>query len=318
MSGKPTKLKPSSEPSEPSGTSEPTVTPISGKFQQLQHDMGVALTQGINSNNRLDRIEKIMETITTSMAQSQQETNESLKVLATNLNALVVQLGKTQAKSEKILVDGDGDVVMTSYDIPSNHLSGGDSFKGTDVDVERFVAMCSRQFKYYRSFYSTETKRVEFIESHLGSASDWYYQFLSEEQKNNPNSELLLNELTKYYLTKSPDTLKLRKLTKLTHRWGNAVEFVTKFRLYATSLHIPEILQLQYFEERVQPLVKKKLMDLEPESRTMEKYYQMLMTYDHERDRHWTPEQLRGSRPTQSKPDWKDKKKNNFGEKKNN
>jgi len=226
-----------------------------------------------------------------------------------------------QNKPEKLFVDADGDVVMTSYDVPSNHLPSGNPFKGKDTDVERFVSMCQRQFRYYLNFYSTEIKRVEFIESHLGPASEWYYLFLSEEQKNNPNSELLLKDFTEYYLTKSPDTLKLRRLTNLTRKWGNAVEFVTKFKLYANKLQIPEILQLQYFEERVQPLVRRKLMDLEPRSRTIENYYQMLMTYDSERDRHWTPEQLKNNRSLphkQDKQEWKDKKKPNSWDKRNN
>jgi len=310
MSEKPAREKTSSGDG---GNSEPTVTPTTGRFQQLQYDMGVALNHGINSNNRLDRIEKIVE----SMVQSQKETNDCLKLLWNNMSELVVQLTKNQGKSESILVDGDGDVVMTSYDVPSNHIAGGDSFKGKDTDVERFVAFCRRQFKYYQSFYATEKKRVEFIEAHLGPASEWYYIFLNESQKNNPDSDVLLNELTKHYLTQAPETLTLRKLSKLTHKWGNAVDFVTKFKLYATSLKVPEVMQLQLFEERIQPLVREKLMDLEPKSRKIDTYCQMLMIYDNERDRHWTSDQLKGNKNSQNKHEWNSKKKPTTWDRKN-
>jgi len=115
MSEKPAREKTSSGDG---GNSEPTVTPTTGRFQQLQYDMGVALNHGINSNNRLDRIEKIVE----SMVQSQKETNDSLKLLLNNMSELIIQLTKNQGKAENILVDGDGDVVMTSYDVYSLKL----------------------------------------------------------------------------------------------------------------------------------------------------------------------------------------------------
>ena len=159
MSGRAPKEKTASESGE---SSEPTITPTSGKFQQLQHDMGVALSHGISSNNRLDRIEKLIENFVTTMIRSQTENSENIKVLTNNVNALILQIGKMQNKPEKLFVDADGDVIMTSYDVPSNHLPGGDPFKGKDTDVERFVSMCQRQFRYYPNFYSTETKRVEF------------------------------------------------------------------------------------------------------------------------------------------------------------
>ncbi|KAG4088158.1 hypothetical protein H8356DRAFT_959119 [Neocallimastix lanati (nom. inval.)] len=145
---------------------------------------------------------------------------------------------------------------------------------------------CRRQFDYYEKFYASEKKRVEFIEAHLGSASEWYYIFMSEKQRENPDSELLLDELRKFHLTDLPDSLKLKRLKELKHKWGNASDFVTKFKLYATQLQIPEILQLELFEDRVHPLVKKKLLDLEPQRRTIDNYSSMLMTYDSERDRH--------------------------------
>ncbi|KAL6620950.1 hypothetical protein U3516DRAFT_863551 [Neocallimastix sp. 'constans'] len=159
--------------------------------------------------------------------------------------------------------------------------------QGKDTNIERFFSMCRRQFDYYEKFYASEKRRVEFIEAHLGSASEWYYIFMSEKQRENPDSELLLDELRKFHLTDLPDSLKLKRLKELKHKWGNASDFVTKFKLYATQLQIPEILQLELFEDRVHPLVKKKLLDLEPQRRTIDNYLSMLMTYDSERDRHW-------------------------------
>ena len=110
---------------------------------------------------------------------------------------------------------------------------------------------------------------------------------MSEKQRENPDLELLLDELRKFHLTDLPDSLKLKRLKELKHKWGNASDFVTKFKLYATQLQIPEILQLELFEDRVHPLVKKKLLDLEPQRRTIDNYSSMLITYDSERDRHW-------------------------------
>ncbi|OUM57846.1 hypothetical protein PIROE2DRAFT_64776 [Piromyces sp. E2] len=155
--------------------------------------------------------------------------------------------------------------------------------------------MGKRQFGFYTNFYKSEKKKVEFIEAHLGSASEWYYIFMSEKQREEPNSGLLLEELAKYFSTNIPDNLKLSRLLKLSHRWGNAVEFVTKFKLYSTQLAIPNVLQIRLFEERVNPLVKKKLMDLEPKNRTIENYSEMLITYDTERERHWDSEAQRGN-----------------------
>ena len=216
--------------------------------------------------------------------------SEMLKNLTPVLNTLSTIREKSVGNgdpSQSISTDGDGNVVLTSYDVPSNHLDNTNAFKGKDTDVERFITMCEKQFKYYVRFYSTEEKRVEFIESHLGPASEWYFTFLGNKQKENPNSKLLLDELERYYLTNLPDSLKLKRLKELSHKWGNAVDFVTRFKLYSTQLQIPEILQLQFFEDRVHPLVKRKLMDLEPQRRTIENYSQMLISYDNERDRHW-------------------------------
>ena len=176
-------------------------------------------------------------------------TIKSINERATNSNDL----------PRPVSTDADGNVVMTSYDVPSNHLDSSNSFKGNDTDVERFLSMCEKQFTYYVNFYSSEKKRVEFIETHLGSATEWYYTFLSSKQKENPDSQQLLKELENYYLTNLPDSLKFKRLKGLSHKWGNAVDFVTKFKLYATQLQIPEIIQLELFEDRVHPLVKKKL-----------------------------------------------------------
>jgi len=190
-------------------------------------------------------------------------------------------------------IDGNGEIVITSLEIPSNHLDSSNSFKGKDTDVERFLSMCYRQFEYYERFYKSEKKRVEFIESHLGTASDWYYTYMSGKQIGHPDSKLLLGELKKFYLTDLPDSLKYKRLKELNHKWGNASEFVAKFKLYATQLKIPEIVQLELFEDRVNPLVKRKLQDLEPLRRNIDTYSSMLMTYDNERDRHWSFESMK-------------------------
>ncbi|OUM62324.1 hypothetical protein PIROE2DRAFT_11425 [Piromyces sp. E2] len=154
---------------------------------------------------------------------------------------------------------------MTSYDVPANHFDDTNAFKEKDTDVERFLTMCEKHISYFFNFYSSEKKRVKFIEAYLGPASEWYFTFLGKRQKENPDSQLLLDE------------------------WGNAVEFVTRFKLYATQLQIPEIL-LQFFEDRVHPLVRRKLMDLEPQRRNIENYSQILISYDNEKDRHWNLE----------------------------
>ncbi|KAG4091668.1 hypothetical protein H8356DRAFT_1407481 [Neocallimastix lanati (nom. inval.)] len=210
----------------------------------------------------------------------------SLQPLLDSMRDLNEKLtGRNQVSNTSI--KNNGDIVITSLEVPSNHLDNINSFKGKDTDIERFFSMCRRQFDYYEKFYASEKRRVEFIEAHLGSASEWYYIFMSEKQRENPDSELLLDELRKFHLTDLPDSLKLKRLKELKHKWGNASDFVTKFKLYATQLQIPEILQLELFEDRVHPLVKKKLLDLEPQRRTIDNYLSMLMTYDSERDRHW-------------------------------
>ena len=131
-----------------------------------------------------------------------------------------------------VRTDDDGDVVMSSYDTPSNHLSSANSFKGKDTDVERFVNICERQFKFYVNFYSSGKKKVEFIESHLGPAFDWYYMFLGESQKIKPGASLVLTGLSDYYLNQTPASMKWTNLISLEHKWGKSVDFVTKFRLY--------------------------------------------------------------------------------------
>jgi len=62
-------------------------------------------------------------------------------------------------------IDGNGEIVITSLEIPSNHLDSSNSFKGKDTDVERFLSMCYRQFEYYERFYKSEKKRVDRISS---------------------------------------------------------------------------------------------------------------------------------------------------------
>jgi len=116
---------------------------------------------------------------------------------------------------------------------------------------------------------------------------------MSGKQIEHPDSKLLLGELKKFYLTDLPDSLKFKRLKELNHKWGNASEFVAKFKLYATQLKIPEIVQMELFEDRVNPLVKRKLQDLEPQRRNIDTYSSMLMTYDNERDRHWSFESMK-------------------------
>jgi len=87
---------------------------------------------------------------------------------------------------------------------------------------------------------------------------------MSEKKRVNPDSDLLPDELRKFYLTDLPDSFKFKRLKELKYKWGNAAYFITKFKLYATQLQIIDILQLELFEDRVHPLVKKKLLDLEP------------------------------------------------------
>ncbi|OUM56399.1 hypothetical protein PIROE2DRAFT_19007 [Piromyces sp. E2] len=168
---------------------------------------------------------------------------EALKDLVSALDS-VLSNSINNSSSNSTTTNSSGKIVITSYNIPSNHLDNSNSFKGKDTDVERFLAMCKRQFGFYTNFYTLEKKRVEFIEAHLGSASEWYYIFMSEKQREKPNSGLLLGELAKYFSTNIPDNIKLNCLLKLSHRWGNAVEFVTKFKLYSTQLAIPNVLQI--------------------------------------------------------------------------
>ena len=254
-----------------------------------------------------DKIIATLDLLTKAIS-TQSEMLKSLTPVLDSLSTISERTLVNRSPSQSISTDDDGNVVLTSYDVPSNHFDNTNAFKGKDTDVERFLTMCEKQFKYYVKFYSTEEKRVEFIESHLGPASEWYFTFLGNKQKENPNSKLLLDELEKYYLTNLPDSLKLKRLKELTHRWGNAVDFVTRFKLYSTQLQIPEILQLQFFEDRVHPFVKRKLMDLEPQRRTIENYSQMLISYDNERDRHWDFEKSKKRGPPDEINYPKDKK----------
>jgi len=204
------------------------------------------------------------------------------------LESILTKLGDVTRDSPKsVSTDKNGDIVITSYDVPSNHLKSENSFKANDVDVERFLSKCKQQFEYYANFYSSEKKKVEFIEAHLGNASEWYYAFMAEAQRTNPDSKFLLDELADVFLNSLPSSVKFKRLKELKHKWGNAIDFITKFKLYTTQLKIPEVVQLEMFEDRVNPLVKQKLLDLEPDDRTIEKYCKSLLRYDSERDRHW-------------------------------
>jgi len=80
--------------------------------------------------------------------------------------------------------------------------------------------------------------------------------------------------------------MKWTNLISLEHKWGKSVDFVTKFRLYSTQLKLPEVVQLQIFEDRINPLIRTKLINLPTNERNIENYCKTLMTYDSERDRH--------------------------------
>ena len=276
------------------------ITPITGNIQQLHHESQVSLTQGIRNADRITILERQLATLTESLnatlelvkTQNESQTRQlsSLDKACSSMlkgkNSLVTSL-KDQNSGDSDSVDSDGDVQMKLFDVPQNHLHGGDSFKGKDTDVERFRTMCDRQFSFYNAFCSEEKKRVEFIEAHLGPATEWYHSVLGEEQIKKPNSKKILDELSAYYFTDLPEALKLRKLRKLQHKWGNSVDFVAKFKLYSKSLDIPEIIQLQFFEEQVQPQVRKRLLDVDPSKRSIELYYKMLVNYDCNRERYW-------------------------------
>eukprot|EP00833_Pecoramyces_ruminatium_P018190 jgi/Orpsp1_1/1192222/evm.model.d7180000091477.1 len=240
----------------------------------------------IQYEDHTDGNEKVTATLDL-IAKAINSQSELMKNLIPLLNAVSEKALYQKDSTNPVSTDNNGNVVMTSYDVPSNHFDDTNAFKGKDTDVERFITMCEKQFNYYVNFYASEKKRIEFIEAHLGPASEWYFTFHGNKQKEDPNSGQLLEELEKNYLTNLPDSLKLKRLEELSHKWGNAVDFVTKFKLYATQLKIPEILQLQFFEDRVHPWVKRRLMDLEPNRRTIENYSQMLINYDNEKDRYW-------------------------------
>ncbi|OUM56335.1 hypothetical protein PIROE2DRAFT_65590 [Piromyces sp. E2] len=278
------------------------VTPVSGKIQQLKYESQVSLTQGIKNSEKIDRLEIQIRELTEGMksavelikfqAQNQTEIqskfDNSLNSMIKGINTLVKSIKEqNDSPDSSSSVDSDGDTPMKLYDLPQNHLTGGDSFKGTELDLDRFKTMCRRQFHYYDSYYSNEKKRVEFIESHLGPATTWFHAMYEEDQLLNLDSKTILDDLTSYYFTDLPEVLKLRKLRKLSHKWGNAVDFIAKFKLYSKSLNIPEILQLEFFEEQVQPLVKKKLLELDPNKRNMETYCRMLVNLDCNRERFW-------------------------------
>ena len=267
--------------------------------------------QSSNTNGMIDSLNALAEAM-----KAQAEVMRNLSPLVKAANE-VLRRRSNDDPSRPAAIDENGEVVITSYDVPSNHLDSSNSFKGKDTDVDRFLAMCQRQFNYYPNFYSTERKRVEFVESHLGSASEWYYIFMSDKQKEDPDSQSLLKELAKVYLTDIPDSVKLKRLRDLSHKWGNAVDFVTKFKLYATELNIPEILQLELFEDRVHPLIKRRLIDLEPRNRTIENYSKMLITYDSERDRHWNIDSTKRRNDSYNNES-KQRKKTKFIGKKNN
>ena len=56
---------------------------------------------------------------------------------------------------------------------------------------------------------------------------------MNEKQRENPYSNLLLDEFKKFHLIDLPDLLKLKRLKELKHKWDNVTNFVTKFMLYA-------------------------------------------------------------------------------------
>jgi len=56
------------------------------------------------------------------------------------LESILTKLSDVTRDSPKsVSTDENGDIVITSYDVPSNHLKSEKSFKANDVDVERFL-----------------------------------------------------------------------------------------------------------------------------------------------------------------------------------
>ena len=95
----------------------------------------------------LDKIAQVME--------AQVELMKSISPLLSTLVKLTDDLNTKEAGSS-ITTDDNGDIIINSYDVPSNHFDNSNSFKGKDTDVERFLSMCEKQFNYYAKFYSSE------------------------------------------------------------------------------------------------------------------------------------------------------------------
>jgi len=176
---------------------------VKGNFQQVHHNTETSLNQTAKMKDRLERIEQNIEKLTglfSSFANilkyqenKTQQKDKALDIIGSALTTIAKACNEFSIHRGGVRTDEDGDVVMISYDTSSNHLSSTNSFKGKDTDVERFVNMCEREFNFYVNFYSSEKKKVEFIESHLAPASDWYYMFLGESQKIKPDASLVFN-----------------------------------------------------------------------------------------------------------------------------
>ncbi len=174
--------------------SGPSMSQVDANIQQLHRESQLSLSHGIRTEERLDRIEVTIQNLA-----------ETLGGQMSNLINVITEFVNRQSQvTKKVAVDKDGDVVMTLDEIPINHLSGGSPFKGKDIDVERFVNMCKRQFKFYQEFYKNEKRRIEYIEANIGEASNWYYSFCYDKQVADPNSERFFEELTQYYITSVP------------------------------------------------------------------------------------------------------------------
>lgn len=94
---------------------------------------------------------------------------KSIKPLIDTVNKLEKKINMDSGDLSE--TNGKRYVTLTSLEVLSNHLDSSNSFNGKDTDVERFLSMCLRQFNYYKKFYTSEEKKVKFIEAHLDSAS---------------------------------------------------------------------------------------------------------------------------------------------------
>ncbi|OUM63128.1 hypothetical protein PIROE2DRAFT_61462 [Piromyces sp. E2] len=80
------------------------------------------------------------------IAQAMNQQTEILKMITPLFEVLdkIKNSLDSNNNSNKLSTDGDGSVVITSYDVPTNHFSDTNSFKGVDSDVERFLGMCEK------------------------------------------------------------------------------------------------------------------------------------------------------------------------------